>query len=352
MRFPPFDCAVTSKRETFVVISLVIGSLLLLAPGVSSPESARLEATVGRLVPPTRLEADCRTRFGERDLLELGPGVLPLLPIIDERTSAEAATRIARVQQELLRTRALAAAEPTLVTLRGDDLSLLETLREISKQTGNPIVDHRRAFGEEQRDVRVKANFDKTPFWKALDSLLDQGGLALYGFSGNSGAFVVGRPPEATPRAAHAFYSGMFRFEPLKLVAVRDLRSRSMESLKLLMEVSWEPRLQPFAILQPMAEVSATDSSGETMTAVTAEGEPEAMIRGGVSTIELEIPLSLPKREMKNISLLSGKIRVFMPGPKEDFRLPSCRWRLEGRALDAWNSARPGADRGRARAQE
>ena len=302
------------------MISVLIGSLLVLAPAEAAAGDAARAAQVERLVRQLDSTQLTQRDAAERQLLELGASVLPALPAIDQRTSAEVATRLARLQQKLLRTQALAAAEPTLVTLKGDDLALSEVLATISKQTGNPIVDHRPAFGEEQRESRIRVDFDKTPFWRAIDSVLDQAGLTLYGFTGQRGAFAVGRPPGAAPRAAQAYYAGMFRFEPLKFVAVRDLRNPSMESLKFFMEVTWEPRMQPFAIMQPLAEVSVTVDGGQPLAVMGAEAEPESLVREGISTVELEIPLSLPKRDVKTIARLGGKLLVLMPGPLEDFR--------------------------------
>lgn len=251
----------------------------------------------------------------ERKLLALGSDALPLLPEITERTPAEVATRVARIQQKLLRSRALAAAEPTLVTLKAESLSLDAAIKELEKQTGNRIVDQREAPG----DVKLKADFDKTPYWQAFDALLDQGNLTLYGYAGQRGAYVVNRPEGVSPRSAKAYYAGPFRFEPLRFEAVRDLRNESMQSLKLYMEVSWEPRLQPFAIVQSLSQLSATDSDGKSL-AVAGDAEPEASVREGVSAAELEIPLTLPDRSVKSIAVLKGKILALVPGPAEDFR--------------------------------
>lgn len=251
----------------------------------------------------------------ERKLLALGSDALPLLPEITERTAAEIATRVARIQQKLLRSRALAAAEPTLVTLRGENLSLDAAIKELEKQTGNRIVDQREA----PADVKLKADFDKTPYWRAFDELLDQGKLTLYGYAGQRGAYIVNRPEGVLPRVGQAHYAGPFRFEPLRFEAVRDLRNDSMRSLKLYMEVSWEPRLQPFAIVQSLSQLSATDSDGKQLD-VAGDSEPEASVREGVSAAELEIPLALPDRSVKSMALLKGKILALVPGPAEDFR--------------------------------
>ena len=312
------------------MISVLIGSWLLLAPADAAQVQPPLAAQVQRLARQLDSSRLDERDAAERELLELGAEILPLLPAIDQRTSAEVATRLSGVQQKLLRAQAVAAADATTVTLKGKNLPLSDVLATISKQTGNAIVDHRPAFGEQQRESRVAVDFDKTPFWRAIDAVLDQGGLTLYGFTGQRGAFFVGRPPGAAPRAAHACYAGMFRFEPLKFVAVRDLRNQSLESLKFTMEVAWEPRLQPFAILQPLSEVSVTDSQGEPIAVAGAEAEPEALVREGISSVELEIPLALPSREVKTVGLLRGKILVLMPGPLEDFRFSELPLAVKG----------------------
>lgn len=287
------------------------------ADATAQPEMADQVARLVRQLDAGQLAARDEA---ERKLLELGADVLPLLPTIGPRTSAEVARRVTRLQQKLLRAQALAAAQPSLVTLKGDDLSLADVLKEIAKQTGNPISDHREAFNEEKDDVSLKVDFDKTPYWRALDNVLDQAGLTLYGFSGQRGAAVIARPPGAIGRADKAVYAGLFRLEGVRFEAVRDLRNETTGSLKFFLEASWEPRLQPFAILQPLGQVSAVGSSGEVISVASADAEPEAMIREGISAVELEIPFNLPARSTEKISVLKGKLLALVPGPLQDFR--------------------------------
>jgi hypothetical protein len=302
------------------VITLLLYTGLLLAAVDEPTAKPELADTVSRLVRQFDAARLTERDEAERKLLEMGPGVLPLLPPIGERTSAEVASRVAGVQHKLLRAQALAVAQPSLVTLKETDLPLAEVLQKIAKQTGNPISDHRQEFGEQRDEPRIKADFDKTPFWRALDNVLDQADLTLYGFAGQRGAFVVNRPPDAAPRAARACYSGLFRLEPLRFEAVRDLRNEKMAALKFFMEVTWEPRLQPFSIMQPLGDVSAVGDSGETISVASAEAEPEALIREGISAAELEIPLTLPKRSTEKIAVLKGKLLALVPGPAENFR--------------------------------
>lgn len=305
--------------------SLLVSTLLVLAAGGPAAPAADLAPEVKALV--VRLEArELGVRdAAERKLLELGTDVLPLLPAINERTPAEVAIRVTRVQQKLLRVQALAAMKPALVTLQRAEMPLSEALQELTRQTGNPIVDHREAFGEQRTESTIKADFVDTPFWRALDSVLDQADLTLYGFAGQRGAYVVGRPPGAAPRAAKACYAGVFRLEPLRFEAVRDLRNDASRSLKFFMEVTWEPRLQPFALLLPLRQVRATLDTGEILSVANADAEPEAISFAGVSSVELPFSFTLPDCNAKSIATLKGSISALVPGPFEDFRFLGLR---------------------------
>ncbi len=302
----------------------MIGLVLYIASVLAGADDAAAKTALADEVARLVAQLDAR-ELGQRDdaerkLLAMGAAALPLLPAVGDRTPAEVAQRVTRIQQKLLLAQAADAAEPTAVTLKGDDLSLADALAAIAKQTGNPIVDHRAAFGEEKSDVKIKADFDKTPFWRALDNVLDQAELTLYGFTGQRGAFVVSRPPDTAPRSGRAVYVGPLRLEPLRFEAMRDLRNENSQALKFFMEVTWEPRLQPIAILQPLGQVTAIGDDGNPIEVTSADAEPEAPIREGVSAAELDIPLTLPGRKIGKIRSLKGRLMALVAGQAHDFR--------------------------------
>lgn len=296
---------------------LIFTGVMLLADAAPA-DAPKLTEQVAALVSQLDSRQLAERDEAERKLLALGSDVLPLLPEVNDRTAAEVATRVARIQQKLLRIRAMAASEPARITLKGEKLTLDAVLKEFEKQSGNTITDYREQFGQVASDAALTVDYDKTPYWQALDAALDQAGLTLYGFAGRRGAFVVNRPEGGVARAASAYYAGPFRLEPVRFEAVRDLRNPNAKSLKLFVEVSWEPRLQPFAILQPLAELRASGSDGAAL-AVGGDAEPEASVREGASAAEIEIPLSLPGREVDKLSL-KGKVVALVPGPAENFR--------------------------------
>ena len=74
----------------------------------------------------------------EKELIDLGPAVLPFLPRVDARTSGELKIRLQRIRESFQNLELESFFEASLVTLNGS-MSLEEAVREISAQTDNEI---------------------------------------------------------------------------------------------------------------------------------------------------------------------------------------------------------------------
>lgn len=255
----------------------------------------------------------------EQALIGLGPAALPLLPAVNDRTPAEVADRLARVRQTLLQRQAEAGAKAALVTLDVKDAPLAEVLADLSKQSANPIVDYREEFGEEATPIKITLHCNKMPFWQALDQVLDQANLGVYNYGPQRGIYIVNRPAGHLPRHDRVSYDGPFRIAPSRFEAVADLQNPRSRSLKLFVDVSWEPRLRPINIVQPLTQVEAT-GGGATLAVDGAEGEPEVTVGRDSTTVELQIPLELPPRKIEQVAQLKGRLTVLVPGPTEEFR--------------------------------
>ncbi len=294
-------------------------------PGAASqaaPLDEQLRAEVQRLVRQLDAEQLAQRDAAEAELLKLGPAILDLLPPGSERMSAVVQERLARVRQKLQRQAADAAAKASTITLRADAMPLSKVLDALKKQSGNAIADSREKMGQPVTDPKLKLKFDKTPFWPALDQVLDQAGLTLYPFAEQSGLSVVAAPPgQATvPRSGRASYVGPFRIEPVEVVARRDLRQPGGELLTVGVEVLWEPRLRMISLAQRMADVTATDDRGQPLPVAAAEAQIEAPISGETPAVKLDLPLRLPGRDVQKIASLKGKLTAMIPGKIETFR--------------------------------
>ncbi|MBL9124090.1 MAG: hypothetical protein JNG90_10695 [Planctomycetaceae bacterium] len=301
--------------------SWLLAALLLVAQGAETPEApdkAALERTVIGLARELDAPERAKRDAAEQKLLELGAPALEVLPPSSARSSAELKQRLDRVRAVLEMARAEAFAQASHVTLAGEH-KLSEILAALEKQTGNRVYDYREQFGQDATDPTLKVAFDKTPFWAAIDQLLDDAGLTLYAYADQPGLAVVNRGGAQLQRAKRAFYSGAFRFEPVEFASRRDLRNPENASLSLSLEISWEPRLVPLAIKQPLDDVEAVDDQGNKLAVSTAEGELEAPLDRGAVAVELPIPFALPPRSAAKIAKFTGTLTALVPGGLEKF---------------------------------
>jgi hypothetical protein len=308
--------------ETLKVLdSLLLLICLALAQVEPSAEttSADLAAQVRTLVRQLDHNELAKRVAAEKGLIELGPAVLDLLPQVTAQTPAEVKQRLARVQSVLETAAIEAATQGSLVTLKGE-MPLSEALAALEKQSGNRMIDYRQRFNQQRRDANVNVDFDKTPFWTALDQVLDQAGMTIYHFAGESGALaIVARSESELPRADRGAYSGLFRYEPSQIEARRDLRNPANHALRLTIEAAWEPRMTPIVLEQPLGDIKAVDDSGQPLEVDGRLGKLEVAVQGNLSAANLEVPFMLPDRSVKEIKTLSGTLMALVPGRVETF---------------------------------
>lgn len=272
-----------------------------------------LKAEVNRLVLQLDDNERAQREAAEKALVELGPEALNLLPAVTPRTPAEVKERLGRVRKTLETAVAESIAQPTLVTLEGE-MSLGDALKAMEKQTGNRVT------GYERRGGQVKVAFDKTPYWQALDEVLDQAGLNINEYGGEANALVLtARPDSEAKRASTGVYSGVFRMEALRLESRRDLRNPAVNSMRLSLGITWEPRVAPIALRQQVSELTVLDDRGEALSVTGNQAALNSSVETGMSAVEFGIPLPLASRESKRIGSIKGRFTAMVPGRVETF---------------------------------
>lgn len=287
--------------------ALMAVGLLLGQAAPPPPDMARQVASLIRQLDDDRAEA---RQNAEAKLLELGPDILELLPAADAPMTPEVRQRLARVREQLQTEHARRSLEASHVTLDGE-MSVAKALQAMQEQTGNTLLNF------EEFDQPVKVHFEQTPFWEALDQLLDQAQLRVDPFAGaGRGCAVV---KAATPRASHVAYAGLFRFEPTLVSAVRDLRDPALAGLRVRLLILWEPRTMPIYLTQRLSEVTAQDDAGRAVEVSGRPGALTASVETDMPWVELELPFDLPDRSAHRIASLQGTIEIVLPGPVERF---------------------------------
>lgn len=300
--------------------SLLVVAGTLLGQAEASPK-ADLELSVRRLVRQLDAPQLAERQAAEAALTGLGPPALVHLPSPGPRDSAELRQRLDRIRKQLEQTAAEEATSGSTVTLQADSKPPFEILAAIAEQTGNAISDGRQGVDPQNDPLpRISVKFEKTPFWQALDEVLDRAELTVYPYGEKPGINVVPRPPRRLPRQSRASYSGPFRFEPISVFAQTDLRDLAGGNLQVTVEISWEPKVRPISIRLPMGRLEVTDGDGRPLKIDQQQTELESSVTADAAATELAVPLPLPPRSVQQIGRMEGVLHAMLPGKIEEFR--------------------------------
>ncbi len=308
---------------------LLIGGLLA-GQTAAMPDEA-LKNDVRRLVRQLDAPQLAQREAAEAELLKRGPTILGLLPTDGQATSAEVQQRLGRIRQRLQLAAADSTARASLITLQADNLPLSQILAAFQQQSGNSITDYRRKFSQPVTDPKLTIQFDKTPFWPALDKLLDQAGMTLYPYGKPHTLNVVAAlGNKELPRFGRASYSGPFRFEAVWVRAHRNLAKADDRALVVTINAAWEPRLQIITLLDRAADIRAEDDRGRPIPVwnnsvqneipVSMSGATGEQGKSNAAMVRLDPMFRLPPRDAQRIASLKGKLQATIAGKTETFR--------------------------------
>ncbi|HEX5471578.1 MAG TPA: hypothetical protein VFW73_06810 [Lacipirellulaceae bacterium] len=245
---------------------------------------------------------------------------LSTLPKETDEMPVAVRERLARIRKRVEERAAMAATAATTVTLDAQQMSFASVIAAIEKQTGNKFVDNREQQGGQSGNIHITMNVKHERFWPVVDQILDQAKLGIYSYGGKDVLSIVPRDPADRPRVGRAEYIGPFRLEITDVQAERSLRQRGQSSLKLQLEVAWEPRLRPIAITQPAADLKAATDSASQLEIAQPEASLDVEVPNGTQAAEITLPFKLPARTVKRITVLHGKLHVLVPGRQVKFR--------------------------------
>ncbi|MEE2686465.1 MAG: hypothetical protein VYB09_09145 [Planctomycetota bacterium] len=298
-------------RVLFSLFLLLASSILLVAE--DDPAVKQRETLVKQLILLLDSDQLSSRQAAEKELLQLGPSILTLLPSGPRLPSDEVRQRLARIRGQLEKELAVRASGATLIDLAGM-MTVNEALQSLAQQTGNRVILSL------ENNTPMQLDFSKATYFKALDQILDAGQLELAQVRAPDGSVIARtRPQEQRARSATASYSSLFRIEPVRITAVRDLRNPAITATQLALDISWEPRLQPIYLAVPLSSIKARSDNGEILRADDPEGVRTANMEGSVSSTSLQIPLQAIPRKATLLQTFHGKLDAVIPGHTGQF---------------------------------
>jgi hypothetical protein len=316
----------------FAFVATVPISATIRAAEENAKQSANdenLARDINRLVQQLNHDRAAERDAAESKLLELAGDTtaatdkfLALLPEDNDQMPLAVRERLTHIRQQLEDRVAKVAVEATTITLSAKEMPLADVFAAIEKQTGNKLADNREQDSDAPDGAAngITIELKAEPFWPAVDQILDKANLGIYSYGGEDSLSIVTRASDERPRHGAANYAGPFRIDILEVQSQRNLRQPQRQSLKLQMEIAWEPRLRPIALSQPVADVKATTDSGQELQVSQPDAVLDVEVPAGTQAAEIVLPFGLPPRDAKRITTLRGKLRALVPGRQVKFQ--------------------------------
>jgi hypothetical protein len=268
-------------------------------------EKNSLSATIASALERLRNGTLDERQAAEKQILEAGTRALIFLPVVPSSESGEFREALIRIRDAIQSRAVDEYSRPSIITLKGA-FSAADILLDIMDQSDNLITI------EELPTEKTEVDFKDTPFWEAIDLILDKFGLVIESTS-TDGSMKLAKSEDHRPRSGIASYAGVFRLEPLRLDSTRTVLPSRLSNLGISIDVAWEPRLRPVYFYFPMNSVSAECDNGELLSAANPTAKPE-FTPGESSSLEASLMLTLPSRQAKKIVRLSGELMAAIPG--------------------------------------
>ena len=318
-------------------------------------------------MPPERLlqqldSGSLATRDrAERDLIALGPTVLPMVARARQTATAEAGFRLDGILQRLERLAAERAVEPTTVSFSVENLPCRDALATLFNQTGSRIELGPSVATGEAGDRRISVSFERATFWEAMTAVLDTAGLSLAHDTDPPGLRIVPADAAVSPDAV----LGRIGTAAIPAVAAGPLRvavagiepvgppvepgESRPRGARVILRVTWEPRLEPLLIRLPMRSLVAEGPAGEAMPPAQRASVVEALVPTSRQWLDLPALLAAPAHSLESLGMLRGTMVVWLAGMEhtflfQPFQLKGVSPSAAGPALDA---ARPALDAAR-----
>jgi hypothetical protein len=238
------------------------------APKPTPEQQKRIDQLIKQLASDDFTERE----QAHKELAKIGPAAIPALREAAKSPEAEVKRRAADLVshlEELLKSAKHLA--PKKVHLKFKDVSVVDAVADLSKQSGYPI----QLRGDKTKLVERKITLDtgEISFWEAFDLLCLKAGVMETVPDANHPEFAL-HVLDGTPASVPTCYAGA-----LRLCIVADSVRRKDGVVEFMVEISIEPRFRQPKVLGAAKIVTALDDQGRPLAAIDQPKQQPAAMR-------------------------------------------------------------------------
>lgn len=280
---------------------------------VAAKQKGKVSSMIERLADDSRA---VRTQ-ARRELLEMGPAVLPLLPAPEVLPSASVREAVRDVRLNLEKGLARESVKPSYVSATAE-MTLDGFLKLVKTQTGNEPDGA--AIPAEVMQKLIKLNGDRLTFWEAMDQAASQAGLTYAGNAGSQNLKLVAAGEQRDAAPASVTYDGVFRIAVAKAQLRPIFGDEAHRLLRAEINVLTEPRLRPLFLQFAARDLVALGPNGEKFEPFSPGASYELPLENGRSGVwargEFRVPAAITPEKVE----LRGSMKMQTAAGSEAFR--------------------------------
>ena len=264
-----------------------------------------------------RLDADSfqTRRSAERELLQLGTKVLPLLPPSESAPSISVREAVKRLRLRLEYRKARESVRAARITVEKSQ-SLSKLLQEITTQTGNQIDVTGLTKGFLQQRITVR--YQQRTFWSAMDDLSARAKFRYADNATNGSLKLEPFSKQSASAPIAVTYSGPFRIA-VHAVGLKPLRGdENHQLLRTSFGVTAEPRLRPLFVKYSGRDVTVLTKRG-VLESFSPEAQYELPLGEAGKSVTLHANFKVPSSADFTETTLRGRMTVQTAAGSEHF---------------------------------
>jgi hypothetical protein len=318
---------------TLPVVGIAMAATFAVAGPMKPVGDGELKKSVERLIGDLESTSRGVRVRAERELVALGPRILPWLPPSELTPNVSVREAVRRVRIRLETAAARESVKPSRIALKGTP-TLKDALREIAKQSGNRIDTAK--LPPESLAAKIDVSYAGTTFWTVLDDLARRGKLRFRVVPGENRIAVEPRPADSSKPVA-VDNGGAFRIAVLSLKKRPIVGDDANELLRVRWSIAAEPRLRPLFLKYGgrslLAETAAgkldaclpahPSRAGKALSPFDADANLEVAAVDGAAPISQSSDFILPKGVAAEAIRFRGQVRMLTAARSEPVKFPN-----------------------------